>query len=190
TTLFECDMTNVLAHRKRQREAGADIVLTSYYLVACSEALRAVPEVTDRQTPARLGAVLSYPDGSLQSAIVDAPDGEVLESLHDRLLAVDKELRFSARSAALNPRLVDLFVHHHGLAGSLVATPTPVGEEHAASVGIGRVRREIALRDEDATPRGGARCSVSLSFVPARVELPRANRFLAQLARVLESWPL
>jgi len=29
-----------------------------------------------------------------------------------------------------------------------------------------------------------------LSFAPAGVERPRANRFLAQLARVLESWPL
>lgn len=189
TTLFECDMANVLAHRKQLRQQGMEVVLTSYYLVAAGEALRAVPEAASASGPVRLGTVISLPDGNVQTAIVDAADGAALDSLHDRLLAVDKQLRFSARSSAPNARLVDMLVHHHGVGGSLLATPTPIGEDHTASVGIGRVRREITVRGEDATPRVAALCYVSLSFVPERLELPRANRFVAQLVRVLEQWP-
>ena len=190
TTLFECDMANVLAHRKQLRQQGTEVVLTSYYLVAVGEALRSVPEAAGAEGPVRLGTVISLPDGSVQTAIVDAADGAALDSLHDRLLAVDKELRFSARSSPPNARVVDMLVHHHGVGGSLLATPTPIGEEHAASVGIGRVRREIAVRGEDAAPRVAAVCYVSLSFVAERLELSRANRFVAQLVRVLEQWPL
>ncbi len=189
TTLFECELTNVLAHRRELRKHGTEPALTSYFLVAVGEALRAVPEVADASPPVNLGAVLCLPDGRVQSSIVGAGDGAALESLADRLLAVDKALRFSARYAAPNARLVDLLVHHHGTGGSLVATPTPIGEEHVASVGVGRVRREIAIREEDQTPRVAHACYVSLSFLPDRIELARANRFLAQLVRVLEHWP-
>ncbi|HEX6998236.1 MAG TPA: E3 binding domain-containing protein [Gammaproteobacteria bacterium] len=191
TTVFECDLGAVLAHRKQLRQRNVDVVLTSYFLVAASEALRAVPEAAEGHEPVRIGAVLTFADAGIQTAMVDAPDGSAFESLQDRLLAVDKEFRFSARSAELNPRLIDLLVHHHGASGSVVATPTPIGEGHTASIGVGKVRREIVVGggEDDAAPRIAARCYVSLSFYPDRLELARANRFMAQLVRVLEQWP-
>ncbi|HEY8520133.1 MAG TPA: E3 binding domain-containing protein [Gammaproteobacteria bacterium] len=191
TTVFECDLGAVLAHRKQLRQRNVDVVLTSYFLVAASEALRAVPEAAEGHEPVRIGAVLTFAEGRIQTAMVDAPDGSAFESLQDRLLAVDKEFRFSARSAELNPRLIDLIVHHHGASGSIVTTPTPIGEGHAASIGVGKVRREIVVGggEDDVAPRIAARCYVSLSFYPDRLELARANRFMAQLVRVLEQWP-
>ena len=84
-----------------------------------------------------------------------------------------------------------LLIHQHGASGSLIATPTPIGHGHAASLGLGRVRREIVVRNVNGeeAPRVAARCYVSLSFYPDRLDLRRANRFLAQLVRVLEQWP-
>ena len=43
--------------------------------------------------------------------------------------------------------------------------------------------------DGDEAARITAVCYVTLTFLPDRVALNRANRFLAQLVRVLEQWP-
>ena len=82
-------------------------------------------------------------------------------------------------------------MHHYGESGSLLATPTPIGAGHAASVGIGRVRREIVVRTVDGaeTPRVAARCYLSLSFLADRVPLHHANRALAGAVAILEAWP-
>jgi hypothetical protein len=63
---------------------------------------------------------------------------------------------------------------------------------HAGSIGIGRVRREIVVRttdDGEEAPRVTARCYVSLSFLPERIALHRANQFMAHAVRILEQWP-
>ena len=44
TTVFECDLSRVLSHRKQRRQENAEALLTSYYIVACGEALKLVPE--------------------------------------------------------------------------------------------------------------------------------------------------
>jgi hypothetical protein len=38
-------------------------------------------------------------------------------------------------------------------------------------------------------PRAAAGCYASLSFLPDRIPLHRANRFLAHAVRVLDQWP-
>jgi hypothetical protein len=43
--------------------------------------------------------------------------------------------------------------------------------------------------DGDEAPRMGAVCYVTLTFLPDRIPPQRANRFLAELVRVLEHWP-
>ena len=85
----------------------------------------------------------------------------------------------------------NLLVHHYGESGSLLATPTPIGAGHAASVGIGRVRREIVVRTVDGveSPRVAARCYFSLSFFAEQVPLHHANRVMAEAVRALEQWP-
>jgi 2-oxoglutarate dehydrogenase E2 component (dihydrolipoamide succinyltransferase) len=193
TTVFECDLTRVLAHRKAQRRSNTEVVLTSYYLVACGEALRAVPEVvTAADAEAQLGVLLASPDGGVRTTLVDAVDtindSGPLASFDDRLRSFDQALR-----AIGDAQLTDahLLVHHYGASGSMLATPTPRGRGHVASIGIGRVRREIVIKaaDGDAAPRAAAMCYVTLTFLPERLPLHRANRFVAQLVRVLEHWP-
>jgi hypothetical protein len=73
----------------------------------------------------------------------------------------------------------------------LLATPTPIGTGHAASVGVGRVRREVVVRTVDGveTPRVAARCYLSLSFLADRVPFCNANRLMAAVVRTLEQWP-
>jgi pyruvate/2-oxoglutarate dehydrogenase complex dihydrolipoamide acyltransferase (E2) component len=192
SSVFECDLSRVLAHRKRQRRQNVEILLTSYYLVACSEALKLVPEVTATTSghrPVHLGVILSSPDGHSRTVVVDAAEDSPLGSIDDRLRTLDSALR--AVDAAQDLRLASLLIHHHGLSGSLIAMPTPIGEGHSASLGLGRVRRQIVVRATagDETPKIAALCYVSLSFYPDQLALPRANRFLGQFVRVLEQWP-
>jgi 2-oxoglutarate dehydrogenase E2 component (dihydrolipoamide succinyltransferase) len=85
----------------------------------------------------------------------------------------------------------NLLVHNYGESGSLLATPTPIGAGHVASIGIGRLRREIVARVVDGTEsaRFATCCRVSLSFFPDRVSLHDANRALAAAVAILDNWP-
>src|SRR5262249_13409521 len=54
TTVFEADLTAVLAHRAAHREEfsrrGTPLTLTAYILAACIESIREVPEANSRWT--------------------------------------------------------------------------------------------------------------------------------------------
>lgn len=140
TTVFECDVSSVLAHRQRERQRGREIGLDAYFAAACAEALRLVPELAP---PAAAGS---------------------------------ESARFG--------------INCHGDSGSVLAVPTPLPSGHAASLGIGRPRRRVVLRDVDGqeAPRAAALCYVSLSYDPGRIALEDANRFLAAVVRQIEHW--
>jgi pyruvate/2-oxoglutarate dehydrogenase complex dihydrolipoamide acyltransferase (E2) component len=127
--------------------------------------------------------LLSSADGSVRRTVV-AP----VNALDARLRAFDRQLRAEADD---DLDAAQLLIHHHGASGSLLATATELGAGHAASVGIGRVRKQIVLKNVDGeeTPRVTALCYVTLTFRPDRMALHRANRFLGELVRVIEQWP-
>jgi pyruvate/2-oxoglutarate dehydrogenase complex dihydrolipoamide acyltransferase (E2) component len=185
TTVFDCDLSRVLSHRKRERRNDTEIALTSYFLVACADAVRAVPEIVAprHEGAPRLGVLVAAADGGTRRTLVVATAGP-----DDRLRMIDGQLRAAAEDHLGGS---ELLVHHYGPSGSLLATPTEIGTNHAASVGIGRVRREIVLKtvDGEEAPRVTARCHVTLTFRPEVVTLARANQFVAALVRVLEQWP-
>jgi pyruvate/2-oxoglutarate dehydrogenase complex dihydrolipoamide acyltransferase (E2) component len=186
TTVFECDVGRVLAHRKRLRAENVELLLTSYFLAAYVEALGAVPVLALGAAPC-IGVELTTADGETRTLTLDA-SGTAELPLSERARTIDAALR---RSVGADLADANLLVHHYGASGSLIATPTPLGVGHVASLGIGRVRREIVLRniDGDETPRVTTRCHLSLSFLPEHVTLARANQFLAHTVRVLEQWP-
>jgi pyruvate/2-oxoglutarate dehydrogenase complex dihydrolipoamide acyltransferase (E2) component len=187
TTVFDCDLSRVLAHRKRLRSGDVELLTTSYVLTALAEALDAAPEITAGHPP-RFGLSLTTSDGEARSAFVDTAAISWDSALDERVRAVDVSLRahLDGDDSAAN-----VLVHHYGESGSVLATPTPIGDGHEASVGIGRVRREIVVRTVDGveSPRVTARCYLSLSFYADRVPLHHANRCLADAVRILETWP-
>lgn len=187
TTVFDCDLGRVLTHRRRLRDNNIDVLLTSYFLTAVAEALPAAPELTGGAS-GRLGTLLSAGASAPRTALLDLAPSEGDAVLEQRLRSIDAALRANIDTAIAD---ASLLVHHYGESGSSLATPTPIGTDHAASVGIGRVRREIDVRSIDGadTPCVAARCYLTLSFVASRIELHRANRFLAHAVRVLEEWP-
>ena len=187
TTIFDCDVSRVLAHRRKLRGANVEVLLVSYFLVALAEAQHNAPELTGGAA-ARFGIVLTTADGDQRLARLDAASAALGDSLDSRLHAFDAALRQNLDTDTVG---ANLLVHHYGDSGSLLATPTPLGTGHAASVGIGRARREIVVRNVDGveSPRVTSRCYASLSFLPDRVALHRANRFMVIAVHVLEHWP-
>jgi pyruvate/2-oxoglutarate dehydrogenase complex dihydrolipoamide acyltransferase (E2) component len=187
-TVFECDLGRVLGHRKRERQNNVEVLLTSYFLAACREALGAVPEIAASHAPlpVRLGVSLAGADGDVHSSVIDADDAPL--ALDERLRAFDRALRAGGK-AVLDT--ADLLIDNYGAGGSVLMTPTALGAGGAPSVGIGRVRRALVVKnvDGDEAPRMGAVCYVTLTFLPDRIPPQRANRFLAELVRVLEHWP-
>ena len=187
TSVFECDFSRVLSHRKRLRRENAEMLtLASYVLTALASAIEATPELA-AGSPVRFGVWLTTADGELRSALVDLPS-PLPEPLGERARALDAALRTNL-DADVAP--ANLLVHSYGESGSLLATPTAVGAGHAASIGLGRVRRELVVRVIDGveTPRVAARCYLSISFHDDRIAFQRANRALADTVRILESWP-
>jgi pyruvate/2-oxoglutarate dehydrogenase complex dihydrolipoamide acyltransferase (E2) component len=187
TSVFDCDLGRVLLHRKRLRDNNVDLLLASYFLTAVAEALPAAPELTT-EAANELGLVLSAGDGVARTSVVDLSASEGAAVLEQRLRSIDAALRTNIDTPVT---AAGLLVYHYGESGSILTAPTPIAAEHPASVGIGRVRREIVVRSMDGveSPRVAARCYVTLSFRPERIDLHRANRFLAHAVRVLEQWP-
>jgi 2-oxoglutarate dehydrogenase E2 component (dihydrolipoamide succinyltransferase) len=185
TTVFECELARVLAHRKRLRAENVELLLTSYFLAVFVDALGAVPEIATRQ-PTTIGVELAMADGDTRPLKLDM-GSTAAEPLAERVRTIDAALRGSIGADLSDTQLL---VHHYGASGSLIATPTPLGAGHVASLGIGRVRREIVLRniDGDETPRATTRCHLTLSFLPEHVTLARANQFMAHAVRLLEQW--
>jgi 2-oxoglutarate dehydrogenase E2 component (dihydrolipoamide succinyltransferase) len=187
TTIFDCDLGRVLAHRKKVRLEETELLITSYFLTALAAALDATPEITAGHAP-RFGVLLTTTDGDLRSALLDTAAVSWDSSLEERVRAVDAALR---ANLDVDVSSANLLVHHYGESGSLLATPTPIGSGHVASIGVGRLRREIAVRTNDGveTPRVATRCYLSLSFFEHSVPLHHANRALAAATGILESWP-
>lgn len=187
STVFDCDVSRLLSHRKKLRLEQVELLTTSYVLTAFAEALDTTPEITAGEPP-RFGVALATTDGELRSTFLDTAAVSWDAALDERVRAVDTALRanLDADAAAAN-----LLLHHYGESGSLLATPTPIGAGHAASIGVGRVRREVVVRTVDGVeqPRVAARCYLTLSFLADRVPFDRANRLMAAVVRTLEHWP-
>jgi pyruvate/2-oxoglutarate dehydrogenase complex dihydrolipoamide acyltransferase (E2) component len=183
TSVFECDTSAVLRDRKRRLAEHGEILLTSYFVLAASRALRAVPEVHGYADRIDLAVPLPGAAGSTLATVRDAD----LSSLAE----VDRILRGAHCRPALDIGGHRSFkLYHHGASGSLLATPTPLPPAETASLGIGQIRRQVVVPQDrpDASPRVAPMCLVSLSFRTSRLDMHRANAFLAVLVEQIESW--
>lgn len=187
SAVFDCDLGRVLAHRKKLRGDHVELLTTSYFLTALATALDTAPEITAGHPP-RFGVWLTGSEGTLRSALLDVAAISWDAALEERVRAVDAALRANLDTDVAG---ANLLVHHYGESGCVLATPTPIGPEHAASVGIGRARREVVVRTVNGAemPRLAARCYLTLSFFADVVPLHHANRALAEAVRTLEFWP-
>jgi len=212
TTIFEVDMTAVVLHRERNRQAAAErgvpLTFTPYFVAAVAQALRAHPAVNSRFTErgivehrhVHIGVAVAVP-GGLVVPVVHNADELTLAGLA-RAVA---DLAQRARSGTLSPDDLaggTFTVTNHGVGGSLAGTPI-IAQPQAAILGVGAiVKRPVVV---SLGGKGGGRASLlpgpddaivirpmaylSLSFDHRLLDGAAADGFLAHVKQVLEGWP-
>lgn len=180
STVFECDLTNVLAHQAQMRERNRAVAPTAYYVVALVGAIDRCGH-DDARESGGLGVVMPAADGrKLRRILLETPLELTFETINTRLLAPEDE----------DTEEATWLIDHHGLGGSIVALPTPLGEAQRLSLGIGKLRRVFSFQQVDGvdTPRVVPQCYLSLSFHPDETELQEANQLLGTCVEILEGW--
>jgi 2-oxoglutarate dehydrogenase E2 component (dihydrolipoamide succinyltransferase) len=201
TTVFEADLGAVLAHRARHRaeleSRGASLTLTAYFLAACVDAIRAVPEVNSRWTDEAL-EIFDAVDIGVATAIEGkgllVPVVRNVQSLD--LFGIARELGELVRRARedqltpANVRGGTFTISNHGVSGSLVATPIVIHQPQSAILGIGKLEKRAVVVTENGEDRivVRPRCYVTLTLDHRVMDGERANRFLAILTERLERW--
>jgi 2-oxoglutarate dehydrogenase E2 component (dihydrolipoamide succinyltransferase) len=201
TTVFEADLGAVLAHRAANRakfeQRGAPLTLTAYFIAACVEAMRAVPEANARWTADALelnrqldiGVATALGERGLIVPVVRDVAALDLFGIATKLA----DLTGRARSDRLTPADVrggTFTISNHGVSGSLFATPIVINQPQSAILGIGKLEKRVVV-----VTRGGEdliavrpRCYVSLTLDHRVMDGERANLFLTTLVGRLEAW--
>jgi len=201
TTVFQADMTAVLAHRAKERsgfeQRGLSLTLTAYFVAACVDAIRAVPEANGRWTD----------DALLVGDRIDIGVGTALEG---RGLVVPVirdagnldlagiagslgELVARARDDRLTPadlRGGTFTISNHGVSGSLVAAPIVINQPQSAILGVGKLEKRAVVVTADGKDSIVVRpcCYVTLTIDHRVLDGHQANRFMEVLVRRIEGW--
>lgn len=203
TTLFEADLTRVLAHRARHaadfQSRGARLTLTAYFVAACARALTAIPEVNATFHPdalelhasVNIGVGTALGDKGLIVPVIHAVQSLSLLGVAARLNALVE----AARAGKLAPEEVrggTFTISNHGVGGSLLAAPIVINQPQVAILGVGKVERRVCAVMVDGVESISVRsmCYVSLSIDHRALDAFQANAFLSLVVKTLEQWPL
>jgi len=200
TTVFEIDMSAVLAHQRAHESAfaadGVRLTLTAYFAAAAVEALRAQPIFNATWTEAgirynrtiHLGIAVALPDGLIVPVIRGAGDLNLMG-----LARALNDITTRARQKALQPGETTggtFTITNHGVSGSLLATPI-IHQPQAAILGVGTLEKRVKVITDAA---GGDSIAirpcvyVTLTFDHRLTDGAAADRFLAVLKARLEGW--
>lgn len=201
TTVFEADLAAVLAHRAAHQPAfvarGASLTLTAYFVAACVEAIRAVPESNSRWTEDALliheridiGVATALEGRGLLVPVIRDVAGLDLFGIASAL----GDLVARAREDRLTPADVrggTFTISNHGVSGSLFAAPIVIHQPQSAILGIGRLEKRAVVSANEGCDEIiiRPRCHVTLTIDHRVLDGHQANRFLQVLVRRLESW--
>ncbi len=202
TTVFEADLSGVIAHRARHRESferqGAPLTFTPYFVAAAVAAIRAVPEANARWTEQALEL---YEDINVGIATALGREGLIVPVLKGaqtlNLLGIARgvaELVRKAREGALAPSDVQggtFTISNHGVSGSLIATPIVINQPQSAILGIGKLEKRVIVKEIEGADHILIRpmCYVTLTIDHRVMDGFTANRFLQVFTEMLEHWP-
>ena len=201
TTIFEADMSAVLAHRAQHRadfeRRGASLTLTAYFLAACVDAILEAPEANSRWTDDALELFETIDIGvgtAIENKGLVVP---IVRNVHTLdLFGIAKalgDLVTRARADKLTPADVrggTFTISNHGVSGSLVAAPIIINQPQSAILGVGKLEKRAVVVSENGEDRVviRPRCYVTLTIDHRVMDGHRANRFLEVLVKRLESW--
>jgi 2-oxoglutarate dehydrogenase E2 component (dihydrolipoamide succinyltransferase) len=202
TTLFEADLTRVLAHRSRYaadyESRGARLTLTAYFISACAQALRAHREINstfhsdalELHADVNIGVGTALGNKGLIVPVIHRAQGLNLFGMAQRL----GQLVEAARAGKLSPEDVrggTFTISNHGVGGSLLAAPIVINQPQVAILGIGKVQRRVCAIEIDGVEAISVRslCYLTLTIDHRALDAFQANAFLSSVVGTLEQWP-
>ncbi len=202
TTLFEADLTRVLAHRARNTAAyqsrGVHLTLTAYFVSACATALQTHREVNatfhrealELHRDINIGVGTALGDQGLIVPVIHRAQLLDLFELAQRLERLVAAAR-AGKLAAEDVRGGTFTISNHGVGGSLLAAPIIINQPQVAILGVGRVQRRVCVlpvgRDEEIGIR--SMCYLTLTIDHRALDAFQANAFLSSIVSTLEQWP-
>jgi 2-oxoglutarate dehydrogenase E2 component (dihydrolipoamide succinyltransferase) len=202
TTLFEADLTRVLAHRTRHtadyESRGARLTLTAYFISACVTALRAHREVNatfhadalEMHADINIGVGTALGNKGLIVPVIHRAQGLNLFGIAQRL----GQMVEAARAGKLSPEDVrggTFTISNHGVGGSLLAAPIVINQPQVAILGVGKVQRRVCAVEFDGAESISVRsmCYLTLTIDHRALDAFQANAFLSLVVTTLEQWP-
>src|SRR6476469_1576137 len=201
TTVFEADLSAIVAHREALRAAleaeGVKLTYTAYFVRASVAALQAVTEVNSRWhddalelfDDCNIGVATALPQGGLILPVIHRAQTLDLRATAERL----QDLTQGARAGGLSPKDVQhgtFAISNHGVSGSLVAAPIVIPQPQSAILGVGKVERRPVARERSGKEMVEVRpmCYVTLTIDHRVLDGFQANAFLARWVEEIEGW--
>jgi 2-oxoglutarate dehydrogenase E2 component (dihydrolipoamide succinyltransferase) len=196
TTIFEADMSRVIAHREANKAAferdGARLTFTSYFVAASVVALRAYPHANSSFTAEGLlihqqiniGVAVSLGEEGLIVPVIKGADGMSLLGLARAV----NDLAERARQRQLKPDDVvgaTFTITNHGVSGSLFATPI-INQPNVGILGVGVIQKRAVVINDAIAIR--PMVYIGLTFDHRVLDGASADWFVAKIKHVLENW--
>ena len=199
-TIFQVDLSAVLAHREANKEQfsrqGINLTLTAYFAAGTVHALQTVPILNARwdmqgifkPNAVNLGIAVSVDEGLLVPVIQRANELNL-----QGLARAINDLAARARSKSLKPDETQggtFTISNHDVGGSLVATPI-IDQPQSGIIRVGTLEKRVkVITDERGTDMIAIRpcCYISLTFDHRVADGAGADAFLLALKRKLEGW--
>jgi 2-oxoisovalerate dehydrogenase E2 component (dihydrolipoyl transacylase) len=199
TTVFEADMSKVLAHldvhKAQFARDGVNLTLTAYFVSAVVAALKAVPLVNSQwaedkiilKREVNIGIAVALDEGLIVPVIKNADEKSLLKIARDV-----NDLAQRARAKALKPDEVvggTFTITNHGVSGSLFATPI-INQPQTGILGVGVMQKRVVVINANGTDSIAIRplVYVTLTFDHRILDGAVADRFLAKVKETLEGW--
>ena len=197
TSLFEADLSAVVAHREANKDAfakdGARLTFTAYFVRAVVEAVRVVPEANARWHD---DALEIWEDVNVGIATALGNEGLIVPVIRQAqnldLAATAKVLHdFTerARTNALTTKDVQdgtITISNHGVSGSLLAAPIIINQPQSSILGVGKLEQRAVVRDGAVVARPMA--YVTLTIDHRVLDGFSANKFLTKWVETIENW--
>jgi pyruvate/2-oxoglutarate dehydrogenase complex dihydrolipoamide acyltransferase (E2) component len=197
TTVFEVDMSRVMAHWQANIDAyakqGIKLTLTAYFVMATVKAVQTQSALNSQWTDQGLfvhqavnvGMAVALSEGLIVPVIRNAQDLSL-----SGIARQVSDLASRARSKALRPDEITggtITLTNHGVSGSLFATPI-INQPQSAIIGTGAVQKRVVVIDETDSIAIRPLMYVTLTFDHRVADGAMGDSFLATFKRTLENW--
>ncbi len=195
TTVFEIDMTEVLAHREANKtnfaKQGVNLTLTAYFAMATAQALQSQRYLNAQWTDegiflhnmVNLGIAVAMDEGLIVPVIKNAGDLNLLG-----IARAVNDLATRARAKQLKSDEVQggtFTITNHGVSGSLLATPI-INQPQSGILGIGVMEKRVKVINDMIAIRPC--CYVTLTFDHRVADGAVGDGFMQKLKDSVEMW--